>query len=113
MWLQYGAPHQQTHLKRMTHIHPAVLLEMCIRDRFSTVVYQSYAKGWHPEDFYKGIRGYDKLDYQSYDINENEIIIKERALIAPYGKHLIAPLHLYLYQGDRWSSYSPEKQCDF
>ena len=33
--------------------------------KFSTVVYQSYANGWHPEDFYKGIRGYDKLDYHS------------------------------------------------
>lgn len=46
-----------------------------IYPKFSTVVYQSYAKGWHPEDFYKGIRGYDKLDYQSYDINENEKLL--------------------------------------
>ena len=50
---------------------------------------------------------FPEREYVAYNI------IKERALIAPYGKHLIAPLHLYLDQGDRWSSYSPEKQCDF
>lgn len=46
-----------------------------IYPKFSTVVYQSYTNGWHPEDFYKGIRGYEKLDYHSFDLNVNEKLL--------------------------------------
>ena len=43
--------------------------------KFSTVVYQSYTNGWHPEEFHNGIRGYDKLDFKSYDLNEQENLL--------------------------------------
>lgn len=46
-----------------------------IYPKFSTVVYQSYTNGWHPEAFHKGIRGYDKLDFKSYDLNEQEKLL--------------------------------------
>ena len=46
-----------------------------IYPKFSTVVYQSYTNGWHPEEFHKGIRGYDKLDFKSYDLNEQEKLL--------------------------------------
>ena len=37
----------------------------CYGDKYICLLYTSY----------KGIRGYDKLDYQSYDINENEKLL--------------------------------------
>jgi superfamily II DNA or RNA helicase len=43
--------------------------------KFSAVVYKSYINGWHPENFYKGIRNYDSLDVKSYDINEKEKLL--------------------------------------
>lgn len=43
--------------------------------KFSAVVYKSFINGWHPEEFYKGIRGYEKLDYKSYDLNEHEKLL--------------------------------------
>ena len=46
-----------------------------IYPKFSTVVYQNYTNGWRPEEFYKGIRGYDKLDFKSYDLNEHEKLL--------------------------------------
>ena len=46
-----------------------------IYPKFSTVVYKSFINGWKPEEFYKGIRGYDKLDYKSYDLNEHEKLL--------------------------------------
>lgn len=46
-----------------------------IYPKFSTVVYQSYTNGWHPEAFHKGIREYDKLDFKSYDLNEQEKLL--------------------------------------
>lgn len=46
-----------------------------IYPKFSTVVYKSYTNGWHPEEFYKGIRGYEKLDFKSYDLNDREKLL--------------------------------------
>lgn len=52
-----------------------------IYPKFSTVVYKSYTNGWHPEEFYKGIREYEKLDFKSYDLND-----RERLLVAVMAK---------------------------
>ena len=46
-----------------------------IYPKYSTVVYQSYTDGWNPESFFKGIRGYNQLDYKSYDLNEREKLL--------------------------------------
>ena len=46
-----------------------------IRPKFSTVVYKNKTNGWFPNNFSKGISGYDDLDYKFYDINRDEKII--------------------------------------
>ena len=46
-----------------------------ISPKFSTVVYKNKTNGWFPNNFSKGIPGYDNLDYKFYDINRDEKII--------------------------------------
>jgi superfamily II DNA or RNA helicase len=43
--------------------------------KLSAVVYKSYTDTWHPDDFLKGIRGFDDLDFTSYDINDREKLV--------------------------------------
>lgn len=49
--------------------------------KLSAVVYKSYTNTWHPEDFLKGIRSFDDLDFTSYDINDTEKLV-----VAVYAK---------------------------
>lgn len=46
-----------------------------IYPKLSAVVYKSYTNTWHPDDFLKGIRGFDDLDFISYDINDREKLV--------------------------------------
>ena len=46
-----------------------------IYPKLSAVVYKSYSNTWHPDDFLKGIRGFDDMDFTSYDINDREKLV--------------------------------------
>ena len=46
-----------------------------IYPKLSAVVYKGYTNTWHPDDFLKGIRGFDDLDFTSYDINDREKLV--------------------------------------
>lgn len=46
-----------------------------IYPKLSAVVYKSYSNTWHPDDFLKGIRGFNDLDFISYDINDREKLV--------------------------------------
>ena len=46
-----------------------------IYPKFSVVVYKNYTNSWHPEDFYKGVRGYESFDFKTYDINDREKLL--------------------------------------
>lgn len=46
-----------------------------IRPKFSVVVYKNKTDGWFPSNFYKGIPGFDDLEYQFHDINKDEKIL--------------------------------------
>lgn len=46
-----------------------------IHPKLSAVVYKSRSNTWHPDDFLKGIRGFDDLDFISYDINDREKLV--------------------------------------
>lgn len=46
-----------------------------IYPKLSAVVYKNNTNTWHPDEFLKGIRGYDDLDFTSYDINDSEKIV--------------------------------------
>lgn len=46
-----------------------------IYPKLSAVVYKSYTDTWHPDEFLKGIRGFDDLDFTSYDINDREKLV--------------------------------------
>ncbi|MDR1583121.1 MAG: DEAD/DEAH box helicase family protein [Prevotellaceae bacterium] len=46
-----------------------------INPKFSTVVYKNKTDSWFPANFYRGITGYDELDYKFHDINKEEKII--------------------------------------
>jgi len=52
-----------------------------IYPKLSAVVYKSYTDTWHPDEFLKGIRGYEDLDFTSYDIND-----AEKLVVAVYAK---------------------------
>lgn len=52
-----------------------------IYPKLSAVVYKSNSNTWHPDDFLKGIRGYDDLDFTSYDVND-----AEKLVVAVYAK---------------------------
>ena len=52
-----------------------------IYPKLSAVVYKNYTDTWHPDDFLKGIRGFDDLDFTSYDIND-----VEKLVVAVYAK---------------------------
>ena len=52
-----------------------------IYPKLSAVVYKNNTTAWHPEDFSKGIRGFDDCDYISFDINDTE-----KLLVAVYAK---------------------------
>lgn len=52
-----------------------------IYPKLSAVVYKSNSSTWHPDDFLKGIRGYDDLDFTSYDVND-----AEKLVVAVYAK---------------------------
>lgn len=52
-----------------------------IYPKLSAVVYKNNTKTWHPDEFLKGIRGFDNMDYTSYDINDYEKLV-----IAVYAK---------------------------
>lgn len=43
--------------------------------KLSAVVYRNYTNTWRPEEFYKGIRDFDDMDYISYAINEEEKLV--------------------------------------
>lgn len=43
--------------------------------KLSAVVYKGYTNTWHPDEFYKGIRGFDDMDFTSYDVNETEKLV--------------------------------------
>lgn len=47
----------------------------CIYPKLSAVVYKSLTNNWHPDEFLKGIRGFDDLDFTSYDINDAEKLV--------------------------------------
>ena len=46
-----------------------------IYPKLSAVVYKNNTHTWHPDEFLKGIRGYDDLDFTSYDINDSEKLV--------------------------------------
>lgn len=52
-----------------------------IYPKLSAVVYKSSAETWHPDDFLKGIRGYEDMEFTSYDIND-----AEKLVVAVYAK---------------------------
>ena len=52
-----------------------------IYPKLSAVVYKSYTDTWHPDEFLKGIRGFEDLDFTSYDIND-----AEKLVVAVYAK---------------------------
>ena len=52
-----------------------------IYPKLSAVVYKNYTDTWHPDEFLKGIRGFDDLDFTSYDINDTEKLV-----VAVYAK---------------------------
>lgn len=52
-----------------------------IYPKLSAVVYKSNNGTWHPDEFLKGIRGYDDLDFTSYDVND-----AEKLVVAAYAK---------------------------
>ena len=61
-----------------------------IYPKFSTVVYKCFSNIWHPEDFHKGIQGFDNMDFTSYDINDTEKLVV--AVMAK--EHNIEGIHL-------------------
>jgi len=46
-----------------------------IHPKFSVVVYKNKTTGWFPNNFSKGIPGFDDLEYQFHDINHEEKIL--------------------------------------
>lgn len=52
-----------------------------IYPKLSAVVYKSNSDTWHPDEFLKGIRDYDDLDFTSYDVND-----AEKLVVAVYAK---------------------------
>lgn len=46
-----------------------------IHPKFSVVVYRNKTTGWFPNNFSKGIPGFDDLEYQFHDINKDEKIL--------------------------------------
>ena len=52
-----------------------------IYPKLSAVVYKNYTNTWHPDEFLKGIRGFEDLDFTSYDIND-----AEKLVVAVYAK---------------------------
>lgn len=46
-----------------------------IHPKFSVVVYRNKTTGWFPNNFSKGIPGFDNLEYQFHDINKEEKIL--------------------------------------
>lgn len=52
-----------------------------IYPKLSAVVYKNYTDTWHPDEFLKGIRGFEDLDFTSYDIND-----AEKLVVAVYAK---------------------------
>lgn len=46
-----------------------------IYPKLSAVVYKGYSNSWNPDDFCKGISGYDDFDYKTYDVNDNEKLL--------------------------------------
>ena len=52
-----------------------------IYPKLSAVVYKSNCNAWRPDEFLKGIRGFDDLDFTSYDVNE-----AEKLVVAVYAK---------------------------
>lgn len=47
-----------------------------IRPKFSAVVYKNKTNSWNPNNYSKGIPGFDKLEYEFHDINrEHKILI--------------------------------------
>ena len=52
-----------------------------IYPKLSAVVYKNYTDTWHPDEFLKGIRGFEDMDFTSYDIND-----AEKLVVAVYAK---------------------------
>ena len=52
-----------------------------IYPKLSAVVYKSSSDSWNPDEFLKGIRGFDDLDFTSYDVND-----AEKLVVAVYAK---------------------------
>ena len=46
-----------------------------IYPKLSAVVYKCFTNAWHPDEFLNGIRGFDDLDFTSYDINDREKLV--------------------------------------
>ena len=46
-----------------------------IYPKLSAVVYKCFTNTWHPDEFLNGIRGFDDLDFTSYDINDREKLV--------------------------------------
>ena len=43
--------------------------------KLSAVVYKCYSNTWRPDDCMKGIRGFEKMDFTSYDVNDTEKMV--------------------------------------
>ncbi|PKP07412.1 MAG: helicase [Bacteroidetes bacterium HGW-Bacteroidetes-5] len=46
-----------------------------IHPKFSVVVYKNKTNGWYPNNYNKGIPGFDDLEYKFHDINKEEKIL--------------------------------------
>lgn len=43
--------------------------------KLSAVVYKCYSNTWRPDDCMKGIRGFENMDFTSYDVNDTEKLV--------------------------------------
>ena len=46
-----------------------------IYPKLSAVAYKTSNNTWYPNEFHKGVRGFDDMDFTSYDINDTEKLI--------------------------------------
>ncbi|ODP29061.1 hypothetical protein PTI45_01572 [Paenibacillus nuruki] len=45
-----------------------------ITPKLSAVVYKTHGQAWYPDNFYKGIKSYNDIDYKFFDVNRKENI---------------------------------------